>query len=81
VEIVEHLAHERAGRILAVEPHVKALPAALAKFGDRVCLTELAPALQEADVVVLLVNHRSFAAIDRALLKAKVAIDTRGFWR
>lgn len=80
VEIVTHLAQEKVGRLLVVEPHVDALPSALAKV-DGVELVSTEEALAAADIVVLLVNHRAFAAVDRALLAGKVVIDTRGVWR
>ncbi len=78
VEIVEHLAHAGAGRILAVEPHVRELPKSLR---GKVELVPVARAVAEADIVVLLVNHRAFAAVDRAALREKIVIDTRGFWK
>ncbi len=78
VEIVEHLAHDKVGRILAVEPHVRALPKSLQ---GKVELCSAQDAVSRADIVVLLVNHRAFSAIDRTLLRDKVIIDTRGFWR
>jgi len=80
VEIVEKLSHAISGEILAVEPHIKALPAALAKQSN-VKLTEVAQALEKANVVVLLVNHASFREVDRAKLAGKPVLDTRGFWQ
>jgi len=77
-EIVEHLARDKAGEILAVEPHVRELPKALK---GKVSLCSAEEAVTRADIVVLLVNHRVFSNIDRALLRDKIVIDTRGFWR
>jgi len=37
--------------------------------------------LQEATVIVLLVNHRPFFNIDRKRLEGKTVIDTRGIWQ
>ena len=34
-----------------------------------------------SDFLVLLVNHRAFAAIDRRQLEGKTVIDTRGVWQ
>jgi UDP-N-acetyl-D-mannosaminuronic acid dehydrogenase len=42
---------------------------------------ELREALSEADIVVLLVDHRQFLRVDRELLDLKIVIDTRGAWR
>ena len=81
VEIVGHLALRRfADRLLAVEPYVEVLPAALA---SRACieLVELNLPLAEADVVVVLVDHQQFKAVPREALAGKEQIDTRGLWR
>jgi UDP-N-acetyl-D-mannosaminuronic acid dehydrogenase len=78
VEIVEHLANDKVGQILAVEPHVRELPNSLR---GKVELCSAQEAVARADIVVLLVNHRPFALLDRSLLRDKVVVDTRGFWR
>ncbi len=78
--IVEALAEEKVGKLLVVEPHICELPGGLSRYDD-VEITDLESALQKSDIIVLLVNHRRFADIDRDLLKDKVVIDTRGMWR
>jgi UDP-N-acetyl-D-mannosaminuronic acid dehydrogenase len=80
MEITHELATANIGQILAVEPHVQHLPATLSRLTN-VKLVALEEAVRAADIVVLLVNHRPFAAMDRALLQDKVVIDTRGLWR
>lgn len=80
MEITAEIAHGNMGRVLAVEPHVKTLPPALAKQAN-VTFASAEEAVKQADIIVLLVNHRPFTTIDRALLRDKVVIDTRGFWR
>jgi len=75
--IVEHLAREGIGEVLAVEPHVDALPRELAG----VALVDVDEAIQRADIVVLLVDHDAFREIDRDRLLDKAVIDTRGLWR
>ena len=80
LEITAHLAHEINGEIFAVEPFVEKLPASLEKYRN-VQFRNVASAVADADVIVLLVNHRQFASIDRTLLEGKVVIDTRGMWR
>lgn len=65
--------------VLAVEPNVDVLPAKLAGAGIE--LTDAATAVDRADIVLLLVDHREFKAIDRSLLQGKTVIDTRGTWR
>ena len=80
MDIVATLAQEKVGRILAVEPNIKQLPHKLAVLGN-VVLTDLDSALDQADIILLLVNHRDFKGIGRAHLKEQVVIDTRGEWR
>lgn len=80
MEITAEIAKGGLGRVLAVEPHVKGLPPALAKLPN-VEFADAAEAVKQADIVLLLVNHRQFSALDRALLRDKVVIDTRGYWR
>lgn len=78
VEIVERLAKLNVGEILVVEPFIDKLPAALA--GDHIALSALGHAVEAADIVVLLVDHAPFLALDRAKLADKVIFDTRGAW-
>ncbi|GAA5163930.1 UDP-N-acetyl-D-mannosamine dehydrogenase [Ornithinimicrobium tianjinense] len=66
--------------ILAVEPNVEALPGKLANRRN-IALTPLEEAIERADVVALLVDHREFKALDRSLLDGKAVVDTRGTWR
>lgn len=80
MEIAVELAKSAAGCVLAVEPHVNSLPKPLQGLAA-VEFVAAAEAVRRADIVVLLVNHRQFAAIDRKDLQDKVVIDTRGFWR
>ena len=65
--------------VLAVEPNIDGLPPALAEAGIE--LTDLEDAVRRADVVVLLVDHREFKALDRSLLDGVAVVDTRGTWR
>ena len=67
-------------RVLAVEPNVDALPASLA-HAPNVTLATTDDAIDEADIVVLLVDHREFRKVDAARLADRVVIDTRGVWR
>ncbi|WP_153724697.1 UDP-N-acetyl-D-mannosamine dehydrogenase [Heliorestis convoluta] len=80
LEIVRHLASDEVGELYVVEPHIAALPASLACY-DGVHFADMRQAIQAADIVVLLVNHRAFAFVDREILKEKIVIDTRGIWR
>ena len=44
-------------------------------------LTRTVDAVDAADIVVLLVDHDQFKALNRSLLAGKVVYDTRGAWR
>lgn len=81
LEIVERLAAEVEGRILVVDPHVRTLPKKLSGHDDRLELSTAEKAVHEADILVLLVNHREFLSINRNQLLGRIVIDTRGMWR
>lgn len=78
LEITRRLGAAGGARILAVEPHVHALPSALSDHG--VTFTDFDAALEQADICVLLVDHSTFKAVDRSRLNDKIVIDTRGVW-
>lgn len=69
-----------AAKVLAVEPNVTELPKKLTGITN-VELADLDTALEAADVVLLLVDHKEFKALDRARLEGKQVVDTRGTWR
>nr|WP_136166738.1 UDP-N-acetyl-D-mannosamine dehydrogenase [Brenneria sp. CFCC 11842]PWC14635.1 UDP-N-acetyl-D-mannosamine dehydrogenase [Brenneria sp. CFCC 11842] len=78
VEITAMIAQWNAGATLVVEPNVRQLPAALA---GPVTLVDTDTALQQADVLVMLVDHRQFRAISPDDIKQNWVIDTKGVWR
>lgn len=65
--------------ILAVEPNVDKLPAVLSDFAN-VRIASLDEALENADVLALLVDHDEFKKVPAAKLKAKGVVDTKGLW-
>jgi UDP-N-acetyl-D-mannosaminuronic acid dehydrogenase len=80
VEVTRRLATQRPDlQVLAVEPHVRKLPAALDGLAN-VTLTDTDAALDAADVVVLLVDHQPFRELDPARLAGRGVVDTRGAW-
>ncbi|MBP2316403.1 UDP-N-acetyl-D-mannosamine dehydrogenase [Azospirillum soli] len=79
VAIVQALADAVDGTIDVVEPHLSALPRALAER-ERLSLVPLATALSHADIVILLVDHKAFKGLSRTMLREKIVIDTRGVW-
>lgn len=79
LEITERLAHAYPGRVLVVEPHAAELPAGLAATG--VAHVDMAAAGREADIALLLVDHREFRGLDPVALGFAEVYDTRGLWR
>jgi UDP-N-acetyl-D-mannosaminuronic acid dehydrogenase len=77
LEIAHELAMKRIGKLLIVEPHLKDLPCRLANHPD-LEMTGLANAIERADVVVILVAHNKFRALDRGAVASKVVIDAVG---
>jgi UDP-N-acetyl-D-mannosaminuronic acid dehydrogenase len=78
VEIVRKLAEAKLGELLVVEPHIGRLPAELSGLGLE--LHDFDAALEQANLVLLLVDHQGFLQVDRDVLKDKFVIDTRGVW-
>ncbi len=78
VKIVEELAKAGVGTLLAVEPHVDTLPASLSNLGLK--LWDFDHAIKEADILLLLVAHKSFNHIDPNLINDRIVIDTCGAW-
>ena len=79
LQITVKLAAASKARILAVEPNVHELPKALQGL-DNVVFMDYMEAIREADVVLLLVDHKEFKALDADALQGKIVIDTRGIW-
>lgn len=75
--IAEKIAASHPGRILVVEPNIENLPEALGKKFE---LKSVEPVLVEADVLVLLVDHKPFKSVLASDLDGKFFIDTRGAW-
>ena len=80
IVVVKELAQAVGGDILAVEPHVDALPPELENLKG-VTKAELDEALDKADVVVLLTDHQVFKDVVRERLEGKLVFDARGVWR
>ncbi|MDC0434873.1 UDP-N-acetyl-D-mannosamine dehydrogenase [bacterium] len=80
LDIVATLARTCDADILVVEPNINCLPGKLEALSC-VRLVSQKQALEEADIVVGLVDHKEFKSISRESLTEKVIIDTRGMWR
>jgi UDP-N-acetyl-D-mannosaminuronic acid dehydrogenase len=75
VEIVKRLAVSHPGPVVAVEPNIDALPEGL---GSSVVLASQEEALAQCDVIVLLVDHKSFKSSAMRFRETARIIDTRG---
>jgi UDP-N-acetyl-D-mannosaminuronic acid dehydrogenase len=78
VDVVDLLSKLPNLKIIAAEPNVHALPRQLE--GKGIVFTDALSAIDQADIVVLLVDHRQFNLIDPEALKNKKLVDTRGLW-
>lgn len=79
LQITVELAMALKTQILAVEPNVHELPQALQGM-DNVIFMNYMEAVRQADIVLLLVDHKEFRDMDTAVLQGKIVIDTRGIW-
>ncbi len=75
--IVEQLSGDQKIQILAVEPHIKELPASLQCIKN-VKLVGLSEALQKANLILLLVDHDDFESMTLGDIGSRPLIDTRG---
>ena len=78
MQVAQMIAEWHRGQSWVVEPHIAALPAAL---GDNAELVTREQALAQADVLVMLVDHSQFRAVDPAQVTQRWIVDTRGVWR
>lgn len=76
MEIAVQLIGKDAGSLLLVEPHINELPQKLAS--SKVSFVELDYAIEKANIVVILVDHKQFKNIDPVIMAKKVIVDTRG---
>jgi UDP-N-acetyl-D-mannosaminuronic acid dehydrogenase len=75
LDIARELGERFVGQVMVVEPNIRKLPESLE---GKVRFCELSEALNDADVIVILVDHAQFKRVDPVRLQAKVVIDTRG---
>lgn len=78
VHVAQLIADWHAGETWVVEPHVLELPAAL---NNKAQLQPLDVALQQADIVVMLVDHTAFKQISGQQVMQNWVVDTKGVWR
>ena len=78
VGVAQNIAEWHSGTTWVVEPHIEQLADALA---DKAVLVSAGQALEQADILVMLVDHRAFRAIDGASVQQNWIVDTKGVWR
>ena len=78
MQVATMIADWHQGSTLVVEPHIDQLPERLA---DKAQLLSLDDALQQADVLVMLVDHRQFKAVAPEAIRQPWIVDTKGVWR
>ncbi|CRG49812.1 UDP-N-acetyl-D-mannosamine dehydrogenase [Yersinia wautersii] len=78
VGVARLIAEWHVGETLVVEPNVEQLPKSLIGI---VTLKDTATALQQADVLVMLVDHKQFKVIKPEDIKQQWIVDTKGVWR
>ncbi|MFW0701076.1 UDP-N-acetyl-D-mannosamine dehydrogenase [Pantoea sp. R13S299] len=78
VGVAQKIAEWHSGKTWVVEPHIEQLAESLA---DKAELVSCEQALAQADILVMLVDHRAFRAIDAADVQQNWIVDTKGVWR
>lgn len=82
LDIVSKIATEHPSQeVKVLEPNVATLPEALTRFPNVKLVSDISKTIKDADLIVLLVDHKEFAGMDISLLVDKTVIDTRGLWR
>ena len=75
LEILKRIAVGHPGPVLAVEPNIKALPKEVASAAT---LVSQEHACENCDIIVLLVDHKSFKSTDMCFRAMAQVIDTKG---
>lgn len=78
MEIAHQIAQWNSGETLVVEPNIHQLPDSLTTDCTLVSLDD---ALAQADVLVMLVDHAPFKAVDASAVQQAWIVDTKGVWR
>lgn len=80
LNITEEIAKKFSDKeIFIVEPNIEELPGTLSSYPNTK-LIDVDKAIEHAEVVVLLVDHKHFKAVTAAQLKKKQVVDTKGMW-
>ena len=76
--IARRIAHTHPGTVIAVEPNISELPAS---WDSRLVLKTIDEALEQADVIVILVDHKEFKAVASDRFAQKLYVDSKGLVR
>jgi len=79
VEIVEKIAAKHSGTVLVAEPNIIEIPPHLKNYKN-IVYSHYEKAIDQADTIIVLTDHREFKLIDKSSLINKQIIDTRGIW-
>lgn len=77
LQIAKRIKNEVLCKLILVEPNLNSLPA---ETGLPVELSDISDALTNADLIVLLVDHKEFKKIEVSNFKDRSVLDTRGIW-
>jgi UDP-N-acetyl-D-mannosaminuronic acid dehydrogenase len=77
LEITKAIFSMNSGITYAVEPNIKQLPDNLK---NNLLLKSCNDAATEADILVMLVDHKEFKQLSNHLLNKKIIVDTKGIW-
>ena len=80
LHVASMLAELDNSQLLISEPYIGALPNEFAGQSNVILVEDESAAIAEADIVLMLVNHRQYYEIPVSSLDGKVVIDTRGVW-
>ncbi|MGW1369065.1 UDP-N-acetyl-D-mannosamine dehydrogenase [Providencia hangzhouensis] len=78
MHITKMVANWNPGKTYAVEPHIDELPTSLKGISE---LVSIEKAVNEADVILMLVDHNMFKGIQGSAIPQKWVVDTKGVWR
>ncbi|KGT87801.1 UDP-N-acetyl-D-mannosamine dehydrogenase [Erwinia typographi] len=78
MHVAEMIADWHPGTTLVVEPNIHRLPE---KLAGKATLARQEIALQQADVLVMLVDHAQFRTMDVAGICTHQVVDTKGVWQ
>jgi len=78
LRIATNLARCYEGKVSVVEPNLDTVPMPLDKL--QVSLVNLDQAIEQANILVMLVDHAGFKSVKPRLSRTQVLVDTRGIW-